>query len=159
MATSAVGSEVPSENLVNVPQIPPLQAGRVGGPVTSEVRTDSSFLREDDPTKPVSSNSKVNVTLDKEGLAFNLWINEVINAAVARNVEECLFSALPRTRGNHVAMSLVTSNTPLDWANRVSGFSTAMEAFEWVKAQFIGGTNREINDHWLDQLDSQKNVR
>ena len=96
-----------------------------------------------DTTSPVNSHSKVRHPLTKDLLTAPLWLNSTHSVAVGKNVDECLKSPMPNTKGNVVAMSIVTEAIPSDWAEIVSTMDTAHEALEWFKRKFQGGHNTD----------------
>ncbi len=88
------------------------------------------------------------VPLDRWGLAVRLWVQNVTQTCVSKNVSECLEMDLPGTKADAVAMGLVLSKIPMDWEHEASEKGSAMRAIEWLKNKFPEGHNPQANGDW-----------
>lgn len=118
---------------------------------TEEVGTSG----REDPTAPINSSLQVTVGLDRLGFNLNIWKQNVMHCAVSRNVGQCLKQAMPGTKGDAVALHLLLQKIPEVWANHVAFMNSAHEALVWILGKFEGGANLEINDQWLELLETE----
>jgi transposase InsO family protein len=130
------------------------QEGTTGAQQEVSQRSPQSLLREDDPTSPQYNSAKVTIMLQADGLNLPEWKDHVLDVAVMKNVHTALLSALPKTKGDIVARSLLTGSIPAIMLPELRKKGSASEAFEWVIGQFEGGKNTEVNDQWLHKLES-----
>eukprot|EP00884_Botryococcus_braunii_P005278 jgi/Botrbrau1/14751/Bobra.0103s0001.1 len=131
--------------------------GRDSGVGTAVARGSepASTSGREDPTSPVNSSLQVTTSLDRLGFSLDIWKQNVFHCAVSRNVLECLKTSMPGTKGDAVALHLLLQKVPEVWAQKVAFAESAAVAFKWIMSQFQGGANLEINDQWLELLDSE----
>ena len=70
-------------------------------------------LLHDDSTRPSAANVKVSQVLQNGGDNFQVWMYELIHAAISKECVEAFQKPLPCTRANAAAIMLLTSSTPV----------------------------------------------
>jgi hypothetical protein len=135
--------------------------------VTHEVIQDSKGVRShpavsvltallhDDSTRPSAANVKVSQVLQNGGDNFQVWMYELIHAAISKECVEAFQKPLPCTRANAAAIMLLTSSTPVEWGPIITTKPSAYAALVWISDKFQGGKDKTINKQWERQLKTE----
>ena len=105
-------------------------------------------------TGVTSTSVKVPVTLDKKGVNFPFWDLAFPAACELKGCQEAIANPMPNTVENSAALLLLISSVPSVWGHQLSTFSTAFQAYQWVKNKFTGGMNPEMNVMWLELMNA-----
>ena len=112
-------------------------------------------LLHDDSTRPSAANVKVSQVLQNGGDNFQVWMYELIHAAISKECVEAFQKPLPCTRANAAAIMLLTSSTPVEWGPIITTKPSAYAALVWISDKFQGGKDKTINKQWERQLKTE----
>jgi hypothetical protein len=79
------------------------------------------------------------VKLRENGLNLPEWRKDLMEVTVMKNMEVCLDTKLPKTRGDSVAKNIIAGSIPERLANASRKFGSAAKMLEWIVKQFEGG--------------------
>jgi transposase InsO family protein len=114
-----------------------------------------------DPNDPTSVNSgKVEIAsmLEEDGTNIDLWDRDVI-AAVNAKGKWCgivLLNHMPGTEADGEVQRMLRKSISQWMAESTAGLESAHQIYTHIKSQYTGGSNWEINETWVQELDHKK---
>ena len=95
---------------------------------------------------------KPNVVLKSDGTNFYQWKKNIISQGRTKCCHMAFFKDYPDSGVDSAAYQLLLGSLPEHLQSAISGIDTARQSFDYICANFSGGSNLEANMTWLRDL-------
>jgi hypothetical protein len=129
--------------------------------IYSNIDASKPALGTLDPLDPTTINNitvKMSVDLEEDGTNFEEWEKNLIACCNSKSDwgGRVLFQEMPRTKADGVISTLMTASLPSSMLSEALACQNACQLYQFVKSQFVGGTNWSANVRWEREFKTKR---